>query len=266
MLIALLVIVGSIIVWQLMLKPSNFRNWSPDQDTLPSAEINGSLVTIHNIRNFTYQSTTNYTPSYYDNSFDLNKIKQIWYIVEPFASYGAAHTFLSFEFEGNKFVSISVEIRKEKGEKFSPIKGLFKQFELMYVVADEQDVVKLRSNYRKDKVYVYPIKSTKEGAQNVFMSMVQSMNSLHDKPEFYNTLLNNCTTKIAKHVNKVSPGHIPWNYSFVLPSNSDRHAFNLGLIETTETDFEKVRSSHQINTLAEKYADDENFSLKIRGR
>ena len=196
---------------------------------------------------------------------DLNKIEKVWYVVEPFSGIpGSAHTFLSFEFENNQFVSISVEIRKEKGETYNPIKGLFNKYELMYVIADERDVIKLRSNYRKDLVYVYPAKTTKEKAQELFLDMVERANNLSQHPEFYNTITNTCTTNIVAHVNKITPDRVPFfNLRILLPANSDKLAYDLGLIDT-DLSFEQARTRYFINDRAMKYADDPNFSIKIR--
>lgn len=244
--------------------PSNSRMWALDQTILPYAEINGSEVTLHNIRNFTYASTTIYTPHYYTKTFDLSKIKRVWYIVEPFSGFiGSAHTFLSFEFEGDTFVSISVEIRKELGETFSAWRGLFNQYELMYVVADERDVVKLRSNYRKDLVYVYPVKTSKEKAEMLFMDMIERVNKLKDTPEFYNTLTNTCTTNIVRHVNTITENKIPLSYKIILPSYSDKLAFDLGLLDT-DLSFEKARERFLVNSKAEAFASSTDFSVKIR--
>ena len=139
----LVIVVISFLVFKVFWRPSNDRDWELDQALLPFAEIDGSLVSIHNIRNFSYNSTTDYTVSYYDKTYDISKLKNVYYIVEPFSTFaGSAHTFVSFEFEGNDFLAISVEIRKEKGEKFSAWKGMFNQYEMMYVIADERDVVK----------------------------------------------------------------------------------------------------------------------------
>ena len=266
-LLALLVlVVVAYAVLVLIIRPSNDRDWATDQAVLPYAEINGTQVSIHNIRNFSYTSTHDYTPSYYDATFDLDKIKNIYFVVEPFSGYvGAAHTFLSFEFEGDRFVSISVEIRKEKGESFSAVKGILRQYELTYVIADERDVVKLRSNYRHDKVFVYPVKTTPEKMRAVFLSMIERANKLKEKPEFYNTLVSNCTTNIAKHVNRISPKRVPWDITFLLPEEADRYVYKLGLIDN-ELPFEETRTAHFINDLAEQYADSNDFSLKIRGR
>ena len=264
-LIPILVIIVAIIVFLTLMNPSNTRDWSNDQSVLPYVKIKGSLVSIYNIRNFRYTSTTNYTQNYYDKTFNLNKIKKVWYIVEPFSGIpGSAHTFLSFEFEGNQFVSVSAEIRKEKGETFSPIRGLFNQYELIYVIADEKDAIKLRSNYRKDLVYVYPIKATSKQAKELFLDIAERTNKLKNQPEFYNTITNSCTTNIVKHVNKITPNTVPFfSLRILLPANSDKLAYNLGLIDTNLS-FEEARKRYLINERAEKYATSSDFSVKIR--
>ena len=254
----------TILITHLLTKPSNDRDWTADQSVLPYAEISENLVSIRNIRNFFYASTTSYTAAYYDKTFDLDKIKAVYYIVEPFSGLaGSAHTFLSFEFEEDEFVAISIEIRKEKGEKFSPLKGLFNQYEITYVIADERDVVKLRSNFRKDLVYVYPIRTTKEKMSAVFIDMVTRASTLREKPEFYNTLTNTCTTNIMRHANNITPKRIPLSYKVLLPAYSDRLAYDLGLIDT-DLSFEEAREKFLINDRAEEFANEPDFSKKIR--
>ncbi len=258
-------IISFFMVLQLATEPSNNRNWNDDQAVLPYADINGDLVYVHNIRNFTYATTTEYVKGYYDKTFNLKDIRHVWYVVEPFSGIpGSAHTFLSFEFADNQFVSVSVEIRKEKGESFHPVKGLLNQYELMYVVADERDVVKLRSNYRQDLVYVYPMKADTEKVQKLFIDMMNRVNQLQVHPEFYNTLTNTCTTNIVHHVNSISPHRVPlYNLQVLFPANSDRLAYELGLIDTTLS-FEEARKRFFINEKALKYADSPDFSVKIR--
>jgi hypothetical protein len=254
---------SGVILW-FSVPPANDKNWSADQRVLPYAEFKDNSVTIYNIRNFTYASTTSYKRAYYNKTFDLNKISSVDYIIEPFSGYkGAAHTFLSFGFENGDYIAISVEIRKEAEETFSAVKGLFRQYELMYVIADERDVVKLRSNYRKDDVYVYPAKTTKENMRAVFVDMLERANKLREDPEFYNTFVNNCTTNIVLHVNNVRPGRIPWSINMVFPKNSDQVAYELGLIDT-DLSFEEARKKFHINERALKYADDPKFSQRIR--
>jgi len=246
------------------IKPSNDRDWTDDQKILPYAEIDDNLITIHNIRNFAYETTEIYTPHYYDKTFDLDKIKSVDFILEPFSDFaGAAHTFLSFGFEDDEYVAISVEIRKEKGEEFSALKGLFNKYEIMYVIADENDAVKLRSNYRKDKVYIYPAKTSKEKIQTLFLDMINRTNKLKDSPEFYNTITNTCTTNLAKHINTISPKTIPLSYKMLMPGYADQLAFDLDLIDT-ELSLEEAKKFFLINERAEKYGEHEDFSKLIR--
>jgi len=245
-------------------KPSNDRHWSLDQKILSTITTTGDIVRIENVRNFTYVSTTSYTPNYYTKEYDLSKLKGVWYIVEPFSGYkGAAHTFLSFEFENNVFLSVSVEIRKEVGESFDAKKGLLREYELMYLFADEKDAVKLRTNYREDIVYVYPVQTTPEKARLVFENIITRAKKLTENPEFYNTFTNNCTTNIIAHVNAINPKRIPLTYAAIFPEYSDIVAHKLGLIPNN-VPIEDVREKYKINKKAELYADSPDFSSRIR--
>jgi len=245
--------------------PSNDRDWSVDQAVLPYAEVNGPLVSVRNIRNFRYASTTQYTPAYYDKTFDLRKLDSVWFFVEPFGRAGAAHTFVSFGFGPRDFLAISIEIRKEKGESFSPLQGLMRQYEIMYVVGDERDLVKLRTNYRNDQVFLYPVRTTPERKRAMFLSMLQRANTLRVKPEFYNTLTNTCTTNLVDHVNVIVPNRVPFRPAVLLPASSDRLAYDLGLIDSGRS-FDETRTAAQINDLARRYAEDPDFSMRIRSR
>ncbi len=264
-----LLVLAALIVLGLALlgfrRPSNERDWTVDQAVLPHATMNGPLVTVHNIRNFRYASTSQYTPAYYDKTFDLRKLDSVWFFVEPFGRAGAAHTFVSFGFGPRDFLAISIEIRKEKGESFSALRGLLREYEIMYVIGDERDLVKLRTNYRLDSVYLYPIRTTPERRAAMFVSMLMRANTLREHPEFYNTATNTCTTNLVEHVNMIVPGRIPFSPAVLLPANSDRLAYDLGLIDNGRT-FEQTRTAAQISDLARRHGDDPEFSVRIRSR
>jgi hypothetical protein len=249
-----------------LIRPSLNRDWSPDETVLAHADISGNTVEISNIRDIEYRTTSDYDVYYYDKSFDLDKIQSVWYVVEPFSGHGAgaAHTFVSFGFEGGDYVAISVEIRKEKGESFSPVKGIMRQYELVYVVADERDLIKLRTNFRMDDVFLYPVNTTKENMQKLFVSMLTRANKLATEPEFYNTLTNTCTTNLVKHVNEIVPGRIPFSYKVLMPAYSDELAREIGLINNALS-IEDLREKYRINYKALIYADDPQFSQRIRG-
>jgi len=260
----------ALLVW-LTRKPTNDANWSPDQKVLPYADIAGDMVTIHNIRDFKYASTSNYVPRYYDQSFDLARIRSVDYVFEPFVSRpftsfrGLAHTFLSFGFDDGSYVSISVEVRKKVGQKFSPYKVLYKHYELMYVIADENDVIDLRANHRHDRVYVYPLKASRDQLCRLFLSMVERANSLAERPEFYNAFTNSCTSNIVTHLHEIALARVPFSYKIVFPGYSDRLVYDLGLIDTGMS-FEETRARFLINDMAELHRDSPDFSAKIRQR
>jgi hypothetical protein len=245
-------------------RPSNNRDWTPDQAILPFAEIKEDRVHIRNIRNCCYRSTHDYVVRHYDRTFNLNRIQAVSFIVEPFLpSLGFAHTFLSFGFEGHEYLAVSVEIRKQKGQRFSPLKGLFHTYEIMYVIGDENDLIKLRTNYRRDAIYLYPARASRDKVRDLFLSMIRRANWLYRKPEFYNSLTNTCATNLVRHINVIAPRRVPFHLAVNLPAFSDRLAYHLGLIDT-DLPFEAARRRYSINERALKYADHPDFSIKIR--
>lgn len=254
---------GVLLIFLSTQSASNDRNWNEDQRILATATISDDFVDIKNIRNFSYTSVDKFTPTYYDKKFDLRTLSSLDYIVEPFDNFGAAHTLLSFGFSDGSYISVSVEIRKEVGESFSPFKGVLRQYELMYVIADERDVIKLRTNYRKDDVFVYPVTASNEAIRAIFVSMLTRANKLSTQPEFYNTLLSNCIINITNHVNALAPETVPWDYRLLFPANSDVYAQKLGLIAHGLT-IEQARAQYRVNEKAERYAEDPEFSKRIR--
>src|SRR6516225_2273700 len=132
------------------IKPSNDREWEPENAVLAYATIDGDRITLHNIRNFDYRTETDFTPLYYDRSFDLRQLSSVDLLASYWMGPAIAHVFLSFGFTDGTHVAISIEARRERGESYSSIKGFFRQYELFYAVGDERDVVRMRTNYRRD--------------------------------------------------------------------------------------------------------------------
>ena len=247
-------------------EPSNDRDWTPDQARLPWAELAGRRVEVHNVRNARYRSAEDYDVALEDRSYDLDRLRSAWFVVEPFESQdweGPAHTLMSFGFAGGDYVAISVEIRKEKREEFSPWKGLLRQYEVMYVVGDERDLIQLRTNHRRDPVYLYPVRAPRERIEQMFVSMLRRANHLRQEPEHYNTLTNTCTTNIVRHVNELVPGRVSWSYKVLLPGYSDELAYELGLIDT-QLPFSAAKHHFRIDDDALRAAGRDDFSRWIR--
>jgi len=251
-----------------MVAPSNVRNWSPDQRVLPYAEFHGSEVTVHNIRNCKYFDEDVYVVNHDDRSYNLSDLKAVDFFMVPFEDMPSlAHTMLSFEFRppqaDPQYLAVSVEIRKEKGESFAVWKGSARQYELTYVVADERDVVQLRTNQRGEQVYRYRTTATPEMSRRLLVDVLGRVNELASRPEFYDTVTNNCTTNIVRHINRIKPDRIHYDVRILLPGYSDKLAYDQGLIEPHGT-FEQTKARALINPLALAAAGRDDFSQAIR--
>jgi hypothetical protein len=254
--------------WCFWDKPSLQGDWQEQLAVLSTAEFQGDQVTVRNVRNFRYYPTeADMHPAYYDKTYNLNEIKKVWYITEPFNENKiAAHTFVSFEFESGDFLAISIEARKTKGQKYSTGKGLLHSYPLVYIAADERDVVLMRANVRKDKVYVYPVKLEKpENAKLLLIDMLERMNELATtKPAWYNTLFANCTSSIVGHVNKLTPGRIsPFSWELWLTASADELALKRGLLDT-DLPIDQAREKFYINEISERVGDRPDYSAEIR--
>ena len=254
------------LLWYFLRFPSLNRNWNTDQLILADISFDGEKIHVKNARNFSYTSTDTYTKHYYDTTYDTSKIIRAWYIIEPFwARDGPAHTMLSFDFSDGQHVVVSPEIRKEVGESFDAIKGLLKQYELVYMVGDERDLIALRSNYRKDTVMMFPLKISLEKLREFFISVMQRAQKLSQVPEWYNTITNSCATSIQYHANLLLPPdkQIPWSKQILLPKYSDEITYNLGLIDT-KLSLKEAREYYSINKRALAADRKTDFSEKIR--
>ena len=248
--------------------PSNFRDWAPEQAVLPYAEFQGNQVTVHNIRNCHYFAKDTFLVDYYDKTIDLNSLRAVDFIVVPFDVVPSlAHTMLSFEFVGADgradHLAVSVETRKEKDQAYNPLKGSARQYELMYVVADERDVIQQRTNYRGEEVYLYRTTATPDASRMLLVDVLCRANQLRSEPEFYNTFTNNCATNIVQHVNRIRPDRISYSIRVLLPGYSDRLAYDEGLIAPYGT-FEQTKQHALINSAAQRCADRDDFSELIR--
>ncbi|SDI18969.1 protein of unknown function [Pseudomonas benzenivorans] len=265
---AYLLLFAGLLVWWSRIEPSNQRDWQTDVAVLPYATIEGDRVTVHNIRNFDYRSETDYTPAYYDKQFDLSKLEGVDLVASYWMGPAIAHTFLSFAFEGGDHLAISIETRKEKSEGYSTIKGFFRQYELFYVVADERDVIRLRTNFRQDppeQVYLYRIQGPLENGRRLFLEYLHGMNALRDKPEFYNTLTTNCTTQIwmSARVNTERP---PFSWKILASGYVPQYLYENGRLGEHELSFSEVQRRALINTRAKGVDSPLDFSARIRDR
>ena len=256
-----------------MMWPSHERDWGEAQAKLPFAEfnLNDESVVVNNIRSFRYGPNAS-SKLHYSDTYDLSKLKTVWFGVDRFTEFQPlAHTFLSFEFEPGEhrtnYLAFSVETRRETHETlYSPIRGIFNNYETIYVIADEQDVLSVRSDVREHVVHLYPVKATREQARKMFIDMLKRANGIKDQPEFYHTLTSNCTNNIVYHTNQVLEEPISsWQRGVIFPGYSDWLAYQKGIIDT-ELTLNEAREKFRIDQRVKTFDGKSDFSEFIRGR
>ena len=223
----------------LSLRPSNDRSWVNDNERMATAEFNGEEVTIRNVRDFNWRSTRDFDERWIDVKINLNTISKIWFVLEYFdpSKRQMAHTIMSFETEDGERLACSIEVRRERGERYHPIKGMFRQYELIYVWATERDVIGVRTRCRKKSV-THLFEAVVLGPGNerrMLESYLRRTNKLSEDPEWYNTITNTCTTNIVGHVNEVYPGRVPRGISILLPGLSPKLLHRNNLVKMTGT-------------------------------
>jgi len=257
-----LLIVGG---WWFSLQPSNNRPWQPDVAETAWAEINGDRVTIHNIRNCDYRTETDYTPRWETRSFDLPQMRGADMFITYWGSPWISHPIVSFQFGDEQHIAFSIEVRKELGEGYSAVLGFFRQFELIYIVADERDVIRLRTNYRKDEeVYLFRTRVSPERARAIFLDYLRTVNRLHEQPQWYNAMTDNCTTGIRMHTVATAQGSAaPWNWRILLNGKMDELLYSRGAFASNLPLVELKERGH-INAAARAADADPDFSRRIR--
>ncbi|MAV60601.1 MAG: hypothetical protein CMA13_04825 [Euryarchaeota archaeon] len=261
------VVVSSLFIRHLMLKPSNDRSWVNDNDKLANADYEGDFVTIKNIRDFNWRSTRDYDERWIEKKFNLNEVTKIWFILEYFdpKKRQMAHTILGFEFKDGSRICCSIEVRRERGEKYHPIRGFFKQYELIYVWATERDVIGVRTRCRRKSV-THLFEAIVLGPGNerrMLESYLNRTNKLFNSPEWYNTITNTCTTNIVNHVNEVYPGRVPRAIAILLPGLSPNILYKNNLVKI-DTSIENTLEKSIIDDKAKNWDGESDFGNFIR--
>lgn len=253
---------GVVLIWWLRIPPSNDRDWQADVARLPKATFDHDIVRIDNIRNFDYHSSDDYTEHWESRTYDLDQIVGVDLFLSFWGPKLIAHTIASWEFADGRHLAISIETRKEQGEQYSAVRGLFRQFELYYVVADERDLIGLRTSYRGERVFLYHIRTTPATARALLVDYLASVNKLAQQPQWYNALTENCTTKIHYHYNDVASAKA-FSWKILLNGYFDELLYDNGQIDTS-LPLAELRSRSDITERAKAAADDPEFSARIR--
>ena len=251
-----------VVVWWISIRPSHDREWRPEVAVMPRVVIDGDRVRITGVRNFDYRSRNDFTARYEEREVWLSRLTALDFYVSYWSEGLVGHTFLSFIFDNAPPLSISIETRPEVGEGFAPIASLFKQFELIYVVGDERDLVGVRTNHRREPVYLYRLNASADDARRLLLVYLARINELADQPEFYHLLTNSCTINIVRYAN--AAGRVGrFDIRHLFNGLVDSYLYHSGRVDTT-LPFAELRRRSLINADAQAADGSPDFSERIR--
>ena len=254
-----------VLVWWLSLKPSDGGPWRADVARRAWAETSGDRVTLHNVRNCDYRSETEYTNCWSDRTFNLSDIRGADFFFVNWGVKWIGHPIMSFDFGNGQRLAFSIEARYRPGETYSAILGFFRQYTLIFIAADERDVIRLRTNYRKDEeVYMYRTNVPADIARKLFLTYMDYLNHLRDHPEWYNAVTKNCTTTLSGQLSEDLPNPKPWTYRLLLNGTLDELLYERGRLVTGGLPFPELQQREHINPFAHTVNQSPDFSTLIR--
>src|SRR3954447_15726705 len=229
---------------------------------MPRAFIDGDRVRLTGVRDFDYRNLDDFTVRYEEREVRLSHLTGLDFYVSYWSEGLVGHTFLSFIFDNALPLSISIETRPEMGEGFDPLASLFKQYELIYVVGDERDLVRVRTNYRRETVYPYRLNTSAENARRLLLIYLGRINELADRSEFYHLLSNNCTLNIVRYANAAGrEGRFDIRHLF--NGLVDSYLYHSGRVDTT-LPFAELRRRSLIKEAPQPADGAPDFSQRIR--
>jgi hypothetical protein len=250
-------------VWWFSLRPSNNGQWRPDAAETFYADIAGDEITIHNLRHCDYRALDDYTCHWETRSYDLAKLRAVDAFITWWGSPWLAHPIVSFDFGEQGHVAMSVETRKVEGQAYSAIRGFFRQYTLIYIAADERDVIRLRTNYRQDEeVYLFRTTFSPPAARDLFLQYLRRANRLHKRAEWYNALTNNCANNVAVAAGEGLRTRL--DLRLLLSGKIDELMYQRGGFVTGGLTLAELKAQAHINSAARAAGDSPEFSRLIR--
>jgi hypothetical protein len=259
-----LVVLALVLVWYLRLKPSNDREWEIEYARTPVATRDGSLVHVRDVRDFRYRNRADPIPAWYDATYDIDTLTGVDLVCSYWTGPSIAHVFLSFGFADGRHLAVSVETRRRKGQRYSAVAGFFRRYQLIFVIADERDLIGVRTDIRREQVYLYRLRTTTEEVRRLFAGYMDRATALAERPEFYNTVTNNCTSNIVRIIDRGLPRgkRLGLSWRLLFSGYADEFAYDVGRLRG-KLPFAELKKRSRI-VRPEGAVIGEGFSAEIR--
>jgi hypothetical protein len=253
---------AAVLIWWVRMRPTGDGDWADDVAQMTTGTVEGNLVTLHNVRNFDWRSSTDFTPRWETRTYQLDRLGSVDMIMSYWRGPAIAHMLISFGFDGGSPVAFSVEVRRRRIQEFSEIGGFFKEFELAIIAADELDVVRLRTNVRGEKVYLYRLQLPPAAMRSLFLGYIEQANMLRVSPRFYNTITVNCTTLVYQMMKRIV-GHLPLSHRLLFSGYMPEYVYEVRGLDRSYS-LAELRAGGFISERARRCGSGAHFSAAIR--
>ena len=125
-----------------------------------------------------------------------------------------------------------------------------------------RDVVRLRTNVRREQVARYRLRTTPQMRRRLLLAYVAEMNALAQRPRFYHTVVSNCTTEVIRLL-RAAGRRLPLDWRILVSGNVPDYLHELALLED-QRPMPVVRASADISAQALAAEGDPAFSRLIR--
>lgn len=252
----------ALLSWWRTIRPRNDRVWADELSRMLGATVEGNMVTLDNVRNFEWRSPRDYTPRWEARRFDLDALCSVDMLLSYWTGPLIAHVLVSFGFHDGRHLAFSIEIRKQRGEAYSVLGGFFRKFETSLIAADERDIVRLRSNVRREDVVLFRVALSPSAMRSLFLAYLAEAESLRRMPRWYNTATANCTTVVFEMMRHIV-GHLPLDYRLLLSGYLPEYLHDVGGL-TPGYSVAELRAAGRVDARALAADDDPGFSQRIR--
>jgi hypothetical protein len=255
------VVYAILLAWSSSISALNDKNWAADVVHGITGSTDGDQLSARNVRNFSWRTETDYTERWEQRTYDLSKLRSLDLFLVYWIGPSIAHTIMSFGFADGLYLDFSIELRRTQNDQYSAVAGFFKTHELVYIGADERDLLTLRK-VRNEQIQLYRLGTPPERARALLAEYIKQANDLAARPRFYNTLTTNCTTTIFNMVRAVTAS-IPFDWRIILTGHLPGYLYDHGAVDTS-IPLEELRQRADVTSRIDEGLSEVEFSSRIR--
>jgi len=250
-----------LLAWSGSISASNDKNWAADVVHGITGIVDGDRVSVSNVRNFSWRTEAEYTAAWEERTYDLSQLRSLDLFLVYWMGPSIAHTIMSFGFDDGRYLDFSIELRRTQNDQYSAVAGFFKTHELVFIGANERDLMTLRK-VRNEQIQLYRLRTPPERARALLVEYIKQANDLAVNPRFYNTLTTNCTTAIFDMMHAVTSS-IPFDWRIILTGHLPDYLYEHAAVDT-RIPLDELRERADVTGRVDERLSEVEFSSRIR--